>query len=50
MKVLALAALVSVPLAAPAAAEDVAIADVTVVDARTGALAPHQTVVVHKGG
>jgi imidazolonepropionase-like amidohydrolase len=45
MKMLALAALI----ATPAAAQDVAITDVTVVDTRTGALAPHRTVVVHDG-
>ena len=36
-------------LAAPAAAQDLAITDVTVVDTHTGALAPHRTVVVHNG-
>jgi len=45
MKMLALAAL----LATPAAAQDVAVTDVTVVDTRTGALAPHRTVVIRDG-
>ncbi len=36
-------------LSAPAAAAELAITDVTVVDTRTGELAPHRTVVVHDG-
>lgn len=36
-------------LSAPAAATDLAITDVTVVDTQTGALSPHRTVVVHEG-
>lgn len=43
--VLAAAALLATPVAEP----DLAITDVTVVDTRTGALAPHRTVVVHAG-
>ena len=35
--------------AAPAAAQDLAITDVTVVDTRTGALAPHRTVLIRDG-
>jgi imidazolonepropionase-like amidohydrolase len=45
MKALAIAAL----LATPAAARDLAITDVTVIDTRTGALSPHRTVMVHDG-
>ncbi len=36
-------------LSTPAAATDLAITDVTVVDTRMGALAPHRTVVIHDG-
>ena len=46
MRLLALAAAL---FAVPAAAQDLAITDVTVVDTRTGALAPHRTVLVRDG-
>ena len=47
MKLLALSA--ALLIATPAVGQDLAITDVTVVDTRTGQLAPHQTVVVHDG-